>query len=159
MGKAGNEKGGDRAPFFVLRVRRASYRFLPPFFFPPLAAFFAIALIPPLHSWVCEDSHRIARPLPPGTPGLRLSASFASWSTPASQEVSVTKKGVSPLDTPGPAGRPCLALLSALFLAALRSLLRHYSSLERGSSALLPVPEGYNRWAERSTLIQHVDYG
>jgi hypothetical protein len=25
----------------------AAYRFLPPFFFPPLAVFFAIALIPP----------------------------------------------------------------------------------------------------------------
>jgi len=37
--------------------------------------------------------------------------------------------------------------------------LSHYSSLERGSSALLPVTEGYNRWAERSTLIQDVDYG
>ena len=33
------------------------------------------------------------------------------------------------------------------------------SSLERGSSALLPVTEGHHRWAERSTLIQDVDYG
>jgi len=27
---------------------RGSYRFLPPFFFPPLADFFAIAIYPPL---------------------------------------------------------------------------------------------------------------
>ena len=27
------------------------YRFLPPFFFAPLAAFFAIVVYPPFHSW------------------------------------------------------------------------------------------------------------
>ena len=44
------------------------------------------------------------------------------------------RKGGVTLDTPGPAGG--LALLAALFRAALfRSLLRHDSSLELGSSA------------------------
>ncbi len=38
-------KGGDRRPPFFVRVKSA-YRFLPPFFFPPLA-FFAIQRIPP----------------------------------------------------------------------------------------------------------------
>ena len=33
----------------------AAYRFLPPFFLPPLAVFFAISAYPPLHSW---DSSR-----------------------------------------------------------------------------------------------------
>ena len=28
-----------------------AYRFLPPFFFAPLAAFFAIVVYPPFHSW------------------------------------------------------------------------------------------------------------
>jgi hypothetical protein len=41
------EKGGDKRPLFVLRARSA-YRFLPAFFFPPLA-FFAIVFYPPLH--------------------------------------------------------------------------------------------------------------
>ena len=68
------------------------------------------------------------------------------------------KKGGSTIDTPETGERP-LALLRRLLLAALRSLLRHYSSLECGSSAWLPVTEGYNRWAERTTLIQDVDYG
>ena len=68
------------------------------------------------------------------------------------------KKGVSTIDTPETGERP-LALLRRLLLAALRSLLRHYSSLECGSSALLPVVCGPHRWAERSTLIQDVDYG
>jgi hypothetical protein len=35
---------------------RGSYRFLPPFFFPPFAAFFAIVLYPPLRvGFVCEE--------------------------------------------------------------------------------------------------------
>ena len=41
------EKGGDSRPLFYLRARSA-YRFLPAFFFPPLA-FFAIVFYPPLH--------------------------------------------------------------------------------------------------------------
>ena len=41
------EKGGDGRPLFLLRARSA-YRFLPAFFFPPLA-FFAIVFYPPLH--------------------------------------------------------------------------------------------------------------
>src|SRR5206468_10169721 len=40
------EKGATAAPFYV-RARLA-YRFLPAFFFPPLA-FFAIVFYPPLH--------------------------------------------------------------------------------------------------------------
>ncbi len=39
------QKRGRRAPPFF--TGEAAYRFLPAFFFPPLAAFFAIALIPP----------------------------------------------------------------------------------------------------------------
>src|SRR5258708_34043225 len=32
-------------------------------------------------------------------------------------------------------------------------------SLEQGWLSFLPVTRGYNRWAERATLIQDVDYG
>ena len=39
------QKRGRRPPPFL--TGEAAYRFLPPFFFPPLAVFFAIALIPP----------------------------------------------------------------------------------------------------------------
>src|SRR6185503_14496646 len=47
---------GRRSPPFVLRVRSA-YRFLPAFFFPPLA-FFAIVCYPPLHSGVLRERSR-----------------------------------------------------------------------------------------------------
>ena len=40
------QKRGRRSPPFLAGA--AAYRFLPPFFFPPLAVFFAIALYPPL---------------------------------------------------------------------------------------------------------------
>jgi hypothetical protein len=33
------------------RLAGEGYRFLPPFFFAPLAAFFAIVIYPPFHSW------------------------------------------------------------------------------------------------------------
>src|SRR5262252_4448277 len=42
-----NGKRGRQPPPFLLRARSA-YRFLPAFFFPPLA-FFAIVFYPPLH--------------------------------------------------------------------------------------------------------------
>src|SRR5215471_10692899 len=43
-----NGKRGRQPPPFLLRARSA-YRFLPAFFFPPLA-FFAIVFYPPLHA-------------------------------------------------------------------------------------------------------------
>src|SRR3954454_14438699 len=39
------QKRGRRSPPFL--AGRGSYRFLPPFFFPPFAAFFAMRFIPP----------------------------------------------------------------------------------------------------------------
>ena len=43
------KKGATAAPF---SAGEAAYRFLPPFFFPPLAVFFAITLIPPFARWL-----------------------------------------------------------------------------------------------------------
>ena len=43
------QKRGRPTPPFL--AGEAAYRFLPPFFFPPLAVFFAIALYPSLRSW------------------------------------------------------------------------------------------------------------
>ena len=77
-------------------------------------------------------------------------------SLPRPGGVQLKKRGCR-VDTPVTAKR--LALLAALLLSALCCFLRHYSSLELGSSALLPGPYGHHRWAERSTLIQDVDYG
>jgi hypothetical protein len=74
--------GGDRRPRFVVAV--AAYRFLPPFFFPPLAVFFAIALYPPLRvGLTARSTHRIAASLPPGTSTVRLPALVASLLSPA----------------------------------------------------------------------------
>ena len=61
------EKGGDSRPLFLLRARSA-YRFLPAFFFPPLA-FFAIVCYPPLHVGLT------ARALPRIARGCRLARS------------------------------------------------------------------------------------
>ena len=47
--KAVQQKRGRPSPPFL--AGEAAYRFLPPFFFPPLALFFAIALYPSLRSW------------------------------------------------------------------------------------------------------------
>ena len=59
------------APFFG-GLRRA-YRFLPPFFFPPLAVFFAISSIPPfVRDFACASTHPTASPLPPGTSAARV---------------------------------------------------------------------------------------
>src|SRR5206468_12365437 len=51
------EKGATAAPFY--RRARSAYRFLPAFFFPPLA-FFAIVSYPPLHLGFCLRE-RVAR--------------------------------------------------------------------------------------------------
>ena len=154
------QKRGRRAPPFSAAER--CYRFLPAFFFPPLAAFFAIALIPPfirgIQRWrkasaarrsaaawhvgpVSSRRPRALRKLPRGAGGQYLKNWGCHQTTP-------------------PLRRKRLALLPArLLLAALCSLLGHDSSLEFGSSAMLPTLDCYNRWAERSTLIQDVDYG
>ena len=49
------QKRGRRPPPFL--AGEVAYRFLPPFFFPPLAVFFAITLIPPFarRLVVCEE--------------------------------------------------------------------------------------------------------
>ena len=71
------QKRGRRSPPFL--AGRGSYRFLPPFFFPPFAAFFAIVLIPPF-VWdsFARSILRIAAPLPSGTSAVRLPALVAS---------------------------------------------------------------------------------
>ena len=43
----GQKKEGRRSPPFFSCGYGLAYRFLPPFFFPPLAAFFAIVFVPP----------------------------------------------------------------------------------------------------------------
>ena len=59
----------------------------------------------------------------------------------------------------GAFARDYLFFLPPFFLPPFAVFFAISSSLERGSSARLPVTRGYNRWAERSTLIQDVDYG
>jgi hypothetical protein len=114
-----------------------AYRFFVAFFFPPLAVFFAI-VDPPFRLGVSRGrSPRLAAPRPFGTPARVVGAHrLVANSRDAGGEHQ--KKGVSTIDTPETGERP-LALLRRLLLAALRSLFRHYSSLECGSSALLPV--------------------
>jgi hypothetical protein len=59
------KKGGDGRPLSA----GGDYRFLPPFFFPPLAVFFAIARIPPfVRGFRLRGAFTaVALPLPPGT--------------------------------------------------------------------------------------------
>ena len=70
--------GGERA-----------YRFLPPFFFPPLAVFFAITLIPPFAGWlmIAMGSTAFATPQPPGSRPAFVSALRLFAITPAVREV------------------------------------------------------------------------
>ena len=152
------KKGGGGRPLFN---GRGSYRFLPPFFFPPLAVFFAIALIPPFTRGIPiarafpppSQRHCLLarRPAPVGA--RRLFANSRGGGRCAAKNWGCQRA------TPPVVRQSALALLPALFLSALSSLLRHDSSLELGSSADLTTTERYNRWAERTTLIQDVDYG
>jgi len=83
-------KTGAKTPPFLAGA--AAYRFLPPFFFPPLADFFAIALYPPLHSWDLREEPLPHRTAPASRHvSVRLSAPVASLLTPAreSREVSI----------------------------------------------------------------------
>ncbi len=75
------------------------------------------------------------------------------------REVSIKKIGGVVFDTPWRWAKRLALLPARLFLSALCSLLSHEFLLELGSSAVLRPGVGYNRWAERSTLIQDVDYG
>ena len=151
------KKGATAAPF----SGRGSYRFLPPFFFPPLAVFFAIALIPPFTRGIpiarafAPQSQRpclLAR-RPASVGARRLFANSREDGRYAAKNWGCHRS------TPPSRQAERLALLPALFLSALSSLLRHDSSLELGSSADLTTTDRYNRWAERTTLIQDVDYG
>jgi hypothetical protein len=73
------EKGATAAPFY--RRVRSAYRFLPAFFFPPLA-FFAIVCYPPLHVGMNESAHahhcgcRLARSPDVGARRFRAPSDF-----------------------------------------------------------------------------------
>ena len=169
---------------------RGSYRFLPPFFFPPFAAFLAIGLSPPscgirsrgaftVSQRRCHQARRrcVHTPLvasfgpegrcPSDSPtrslaGTRFARSarvVRSRSLAHSGELRPKKSGVQSCPSHPPDRRRRLALLAALFLAALCCFLCHEFLLGTVAAQLLPVTKCYNRWAERSTLIQDVDYG
>ena len=129
-----------RRPAPPILAGRSGLPLLAALLLPALGCFLCHCAYPPFHSW---DLLRWAltalqrRGLLARRPASVSAPRFFANSRVA-REVVHQKKGVSLLDTPGPVGGR-LALLPALFLAALRSLLRHYSSLERGSSASLPV--------------------
>ena len=152
------KKGAAAAPFFS---GRRQLPLLAALLLPALGCFLCHCAYPPLHSW---DSDReglfsvVAAPLPPGTSACLCRRPSPLCELPRRREVCSKKLGVSSFDTPSRQAER-LALLSALFLSTLSSLLRHDSSLELGSSADLTTTDRYNRWAERTTLIQDVDYG
>jgi hypothetical protein len=144
--------GAAVAPF---SAGEAAYRFLPPFFFPPFAAFFAIWFIPPFVWDSCARSLlRIAAPLPSGTSAVRPYAarrfvwlrgalpsdsptrSLAGARCPlrsrgslavarSQEELRRKKSGVQSRPHTPQTGQRRLALLAALFLAALCAFLRH----------------------------------
>ena len=93
------KKGATRRPLFVLRERSA-YRFLPAFFFPPLA-FFAIVCYPPLHlgllARTLADSYLW---LPPGTltrdRRSTLCGTFRIFLTPGTAELGRARSFLGP---------------------------------------------------------------
>jgi hypothetical protein len=159
-----SKKGGDGRPLlWQVRWLTASCR---PSSSRPWPSSLPLRFIPPFARGICAGCHRSAALLPPGTSACVVGARRFAGSTPAdlsgrsaSEKRAIKKTRGCQLSTPPDRLGGALALLPALFLAALRSLLRHYSSLECGCSAVFTGSQGYNRWAERSTLIQDVDYG
>src|SRR5262249_17977408 len=156
------QKRGRRSPPFL--AGRTAYRFLPPFFFPPLAAFFAIAPYPPLR--VGSPSRRAItvsqRHLPTGTPAVRPDAAHSHSLVRGSvcSACSLKKNRGSKASLCLPPDRS--AAVSASFRPFSCRPLRSSSPLVppwNVAAQLLPVTRDYNRWAERSTLIQDVDYG
>ena len=132
----GKTKGGDGRP---LSCRRSGLPFLRGLLLPAFGRLLCHVLIPPSVLVLCRvGAHRVQRRrvLPARRPASSVPIASLQNSRDAGGEHQ--KKGVSTIDTPETGERP-LALLRRLLLAALRSLLRHYSSLECGSSALLPV--------------------
>ena len=61
----------------------AAYRFLPPFFFPPLADFFAIAPYPSLRSWVLRGLSPRGSAAALWHASLRYRRPSHRWATPA----------------------------------------------------------------------------
>ena len=166
--KAYSKKGGDGRPLFW---RVSSLPLLAALLLrPALGRLLCHCSYPPLHSWDSDarSVHRVAVPLPSWhvgplmrRPSLRClvppgEAFGISWRTPKA-----FAQKIGGVNSRHPRSeRRRLALLPALFLrAALSSLLGHESSLGLASSALLSATHGHHRWAERSTLIQDVDYG
>src|SRR5438094_8657270 len=102
-----SKNGGDRRPRFWRDA--AAYRFLPPFFFPPLALFFAIALYPPLHHGIVREEPRPqCHAAACRHAGGGAAAPLASLPTPArrAREVRIKKIGGAQvaLTPPGPVG-------------------------------------------------------
>ena len=108
-----NEFPLPSSEFLVLSWARASYRFLPPFFAPPFLAPFFATLYPPLRvGLVARSSHCVAAPRPSARrpaltalPALLLYERRCIAPLSRLRETSIEKKGVSSLDTPGPARR------------------------------------------------------
>jgi hypothetical protein len=102
------QKRGRRSPPFLAGA--AAYRFLPPFFFPPLADFFAIALYPPLRVGSSAKSFdRIAAPLPSRHAGGASGGAHriaANSHAPRARGVHLKKSGVLKMNLtpPGPVG-------------------------------------------------------
>jgi hypothetical protein len=103
-----HQKRGRLSPPFLAGA--AAYRFLPPFFFPPLAVFFAIALYPPLRVGLVREepstAHRSAAA--DRHAGGAPAGAHRFFATPArgrARGLHLKKSGVRkfPCDTPGPA--------------------------------------------------------
>jgi hypothetical protein len=122
------KKGATAAPFFG---GRGSLPLLAALFLPALGRLFCHYAYPPLHSWDSDRESFLRRRSAAACLARRPASdgAIASLLTPAGREVCSKKLGVSAFDTPSRQAER-LALLPALFLSALSSLLRHDSSLE-----------------------------
>ena len=82
---------------------RTAYRFLPPFFFPPLAAFFAIALYPPLRVGFDSEEQSPYRSASANrhAGGASIRRSFASAENLDAKKLGEQSVTLSP---PGPVG-------------------------------------------------------
>ncbi len=146
---SGKKKGATVAPFPL--AGGGAYRFLPPFFFAPLAAFLAIVMSP-LSRWdVAEAQLTVSWPFDCRPTLKRL----ASWRIGRSQRIR------RPRNTKG--AHHCRTLCRPHPLKSSPSHLRVRLDCPRGPSLVVKAPSLVrtvpNKWAERVALTQDVDYG
>ena len=157
------KKGGDGRPLFPYAGERC-YRFFPPFFFPPLAAFFAI-VSSPLSAWCAAEglnSALASRPLGLPDPCAKRPGSVANR-TSADARSTTRQKKKKGAGTAAAPSRPITIDEESRVHRSTRfagpDCRRNPSRMSLPENSAPPSLTVPNKWAERIALTQDVDYG